>query len=42
MPKQRPITARIEELEERLTRLKTMKKIEELQDMIPKQKRRRK
>ncbi len=42
MPRQRPITARIEELEDQLNRLKTMRKIEELQNSMPKRQRKRK
>lgn len=41
MPKQRSIESRIESLEEQLNRLKTIKKIEDLQKMIPRRKRRK-
>lgn len=42
MPKQRAVETRISELEESLQRLKTMKKIQELQHSLPGRKKRRK
>jgi hypothetical protein len=42
MPKQRAVEARIAELEDNLQRLKTIKKIEELQASLPGRKKRRK
>lgn len=41
MPKQRPVELRMAELEENLQRLKTLKKIEELQKSLPARKKRR-
>jgi len=40
MPKQRTLDTRIAEMQESLTRLRTMQKIKELKDSLPKQKRR--
>ena len=41
MPKQRPVDMRIAELEDSLQRLKTLKKIEELQKSLPVRKKKR-
>lgn len=42
MPRQRPIESRIAEKEAELQRLKTMKKIQDLQDELPQLRRTRK